>query len=475
MALRRSPDGPARRAAGIFGFIVCLAVFNTQTCSQVVHAGRQTDVAGPWQGQIAVAGVTLDIRVVLKDTPGGLAGTIDIPQQGASGLSLRNVTRDGDRVRFELPAGPGLAVFDGRLEEGRITGTFTQATARGTFTLSPAVAADPKPAAPLEPPPPYRELEVRFASGDASLAGTLTLPEGSGPFPAAALLTGSGPQNRDEELFGFKPFRIIADHLTRRGIAVLRWDDRGVGGSTGAGPDVTTKDVAGDALAAIAWLSAREDIDAAHIGLLGHSEGALAAVIAAAESRDVGFVVLLAGPALPGETILRAQGEALARGKGPAALDAIRRQQDLLFEAVRTGEGWDEVMAVARKNAAAVGDEARFDATIDSQLRMVKSGWYKFFLDYDPAPAIRKVSVPVLALYGALDVQVPAAPNAEALRAAAAAAGNADVTVKTYDGTNHLFIPAKTGLPAEYVTLEKAFVPGLLDDISAWLAERTAR
>jgi dienelactone hydrolase len=470
----------ARRALGFVVFMTALAALNTQACAAVV-ASQPSSIAGPWHGRIAVAGVSLGIVVVFTETPdSGLSATIDIPQQGARGLALRHVTRDEDRVRFELPAGPGPAVFDGRLADGRISGSFTQAGIAGTFTLSPGgPEADRR--APAEPVP-YREIEMTFTSGPASLAGTLTLPEGSGPFPAVAFLTGSGPQNRDEELFGFRPFRIIADHLTRRGIAVLRWDDRGVGGSTGAGPGITTKDLAGDALAALDWLASRDEIDGARVGLLGHSEGALAAAMAAAGSRRVGLIILLAGPALPGEAILRAQGEALARasGGGQAALDAVRRQQDLLFRAVRTGQGWHEVMDAARAGAAGAGqaatapkiEGAQLEAALQAQMKMAKSGWYRFFLDYDPGPAFRKVSCPILALYGGLDTQVPAQPNIDALRAATAQGGNRDVTVKTYERANHLFIPATTGLPSEYATLEKTFVPGLLDDIFSWLSAR---
>jgi pimeloyl-ACP methyl ester carboxylesterase len=444
------------------------------------------DFLGPWEGAIEVAGRSLQIVVVFTEGPGGLAATIDIPEQGARGLRLQDVRRDGPVVHFELAAGPGLAVFDGKLEGSSITGDFTQGGVKGSFRLARkgAEAAGPSPA---PEPLPYREEEVSFSNGDVRLAGTLTVPFGEGPFPAVVMLTGSGPQNRDEELFGFKPFRVIADHLTRHGVAVLRYDDRGVGASTGSTADATTEDFAADALAALAHLAARPDIDAKRIGLLGHSEGALAAAMAAARSPRVAFIVMLAGTAVPGEQIVRAQAEAIARAQGATAshLATLRAQQDLLFKAVRTGDGWDALAASARalgreqiealpdaqRRAIADPDQA-IDAAIEQQLAAARTRWYRFFIDYDPAQALAGVTCPVLALFGSLDLQVPAEMNRRALAAALARAGNRDVTIKTYEGANHLFIKAVTGSPAEYPTLEKQFVPGLLDDVTSWILAR---
>ena len=448
----------------------------------------QSDLLGPWTGAIQVMGAELKIKVVFSEAAGALAATIDIPQQGAMGLKLTGVRRDGASVHFELQAGPGVATFDGKIEKDTIAGDFTQAGVKGTFSLARGAAEPAKAAAAKTEPPPYREEEVTFANGDVTLAGTLTVPPGAGPFPAVVLLTGSGAQNRDEELFGFRPFRVIADHLTRRGMAVLRYDDRGVGGSTGAGPAVTTEDFARDALAALAWLSKRPEIRAARIGMLGHSEGGLVAGMAASRSRDVAFIVMLAGTSVKGEYIIRAQAEAMARAAGatPEDLKKLSAQQDLLFSAVRTGQGWDAVIESARalgreqianlpeaQRQAIQDPEKALDMAIQAQLSAAKSGWYKFFIDYDPAQALAKVACPVLALFGSLDLQVPAEMNRKAVEAALGKAGNRDLTVKVYDGANHLFIKAVTGSPAEYGTLEKTFVPGLLDEISGWMLTRT--
>jgi len=413
---------------------------------------------GPWQGAIDIAGMELKIIVTFETNDDGLGAKIDIPQQGAYGLRLQHVRQEGDAVHFELPAGPGLAVFDGRIEGSKITGDFTQAGMTGTFHLEPAGQPKETEAAPPAPDLPYQQEEARFEHDGISLAGTLTLPEDGAPHPAVVLLTGSGPQNRDEEVFGFKPFALIADHLTRHGIAVLRYDDRGVGGSTGDTMDSTSEDFAGDAAAAVAWLRARDDIDAGRVGLLGHSDGAIAAAIAASRE-PLAFIVLMAGPALPGERILRFQAEAIAKASGASddAIAAVRKKQDSLFAAVRAGEGLEEL------------------GVAGAELDGVRSRWYRYFLDFDPAGALSKVTCPVLALYGGKDMQVPAGPDRDALEAALAEAGNTRVTVRVYPEANHLFQAANSGSPAEYPTLEKKFVEGFLEDLTGWIRETTKR
>jgi dienelactone hydrolase len=301
------------------------------------------------------------------------------------------------------------------------------------------------------------------------------------------MFTGSGPQNRDEELFGFRPFRVIADHLARHGVAALRCDDRGVGGSSGSTSESTTEDLAADALAEVTWLATRPEIDSKQIGALGHSEGALVAALAASRSSSVAFVVLLAGTSVSGERIVRAQAEAIAREQGASDEEVakLRAQQDLLFKAIRTGEGWDATQEAARalgreqiarlpevQRQAIADPDKVVDAAIERQLASAKSRWYRFFIDYDPAQTLSTLKCPVLALFGAKDLQAPAEMNRAAADEALKKAGNPDTTMKTYDGANHLFIKAGTGSPTEYPTLEKAFVPGLLDDVTDWILKR---
>lgn len=335
--------------------------------------------------------------------------------------------------------------------------------------------------------PPSRDEEVAILNGDVKLAGTLTLPPGPGPFPAVILLSGSGPQNRDSEILGFRPFRLIAEHFSRAGIAVLRYDDRGVGGSSGSIPASTTDDFAGDALAAIRYLSARADISKARVGLVGHSEGALAAAIAASKSRDVAFIVWLAGSGVRGDLVLRQQAEDLARAAGAdaAAIDRILVEHRRLLELLQKDGDVEEVTrltrTVARAQLEALPEaqrkaipniDAALDAMLPAQVAALRSRWFRSFISFDPAGALEKVTCPVLAIFGERDMQVPPALNRPPLEAALKRAGNRQVTVKVYPDANHLFQKAETGNLTEYASLAKAFVPTLLDDMAAWIAAR---
>jgi hypothetical protein len=299
------------------------------------------------------------------------------------------------------------------------------------------------------------------------------------------MITGSGPQNRDEEIFGFKPFRIIADHLTRRGIAVLRYDDRGIGGSTGKFAEATTQDFADDAAAALAFLRKRNGIRRDRIGLCGHSEGAIAATIIASGSKEVGFVVLLAGPAVTGDRLIMSQIETLSRSGG-ATDEQIREalaHQAAVVKAVKTGQGWEEVRSGLReqmKKSMAQMPEAQRKAITDSminsrvdlQLQSARSPWFKFFVEYDPAAALAKISCPVLALFGELDMQVPVALNKEPMQRAFQAGNNKDATTTVIPGANHLFQKAVSGLPSEYMGLKKEFAPNVLELLSNWILHR---
>ncbi|HSN73527.1 MAG TPA: alpha/beta fold hydrolase, partial [Anaerolineae bacterium] len=256
---------------------------------------------GNWEGSIQVA--SQDIGMVIRFTGSGseAKGMMDIPAQSAKDIPLNKVDLSASKVHFEAFSGQSLAAYDGQvLADGSIAGRFTQGGFSGAFTLKRAAAK----AAPTAVPAPYQQEEVTVKNGAASLAGTLTLPPAGGPFPAVVLISGSGAQNRDEEVFGFQPFRLIADHFTRNGIAVLRMDDRGVGGSTGDVANVTSEDFAGDIAAAVAMLKGRPDINPKQIGLLGHSEGGIIAPMVADRSSDVAYVILLAGPGLSGGQIV---------------------------------------------------------------------------------------------------------------------------------------------------------------------------
>lgn len=456
--------------------------------SVAANAGAQPSMAGRWEGGITVLGGRLIIIVVLTDDANAFKGTIDVPQQGGKGLPLTNLRVEPTKIHFEFGAGAGSATFDGELKDGVISGKFEQAGITGTFDLKrPDPGAKPESgAAPPAPvaPPPYKEEEVTLKSGAVTLAGTLSLPASGKPGPAVVMITGSGAQNRDEEIFGFRPFWVIADYLTRHGIAVLRCDDRGVGGSTGSTVQSTPADFADDALAGVRYLQGRPEVDKTRVGLMGHSEGGMVAPMLAARVSDIAFIILMSGPGLTGEQIMLAQSELVGRPAGRTD-EQIRRNQEIqrkMFASARSGTGWNEVEAMIRVELKAVvdampeaqrkalGDQEKFVAArVNGQLASAQSPWFKFILDFDPATVLEKVRCPVLALFGEHDVQVPAGPNRAAMERAFARGGFKNYRIEVFPRANHLYQDSDTGGVNEYARLKKEFVPGFLDLVGSWI------
>jgi pimeloyl-ACP methyl ester carboxylesterase len=310
------------------------------------------------------------------------------------------------------------------------------------------------------------------------------VPRGKGPFPAVLLITGSGPQDRDETILGHKPFLVLADYLTRRGIAVLHVDDRGVGGSTGSVPNSTTADFAEDVRAGVAFLKGRKEVNPARIGLIGHSEGGIIAPMVADRSKDIAFIVLLAGTGLLGHEVLSTQSAAglkLEGRSGPKELALLKTLQNRLFAAARA----EKDLAAAEKKFRAALEEitSRLSAdekkqvaaalvVIEVQAQLVLSPWGRYFIDHDPRTALRKVTCPVLALNGAKYVQVDARCNLRAIEAALKEAGNTDVTFRELPGLNHLFQTCKTGSGTEYGAIEETLAPVVLETVADWIAKR---
>jgi pimeloyl-ACP methyl ester carboxylesterase len=298
------------------------------------------------------------------------------------------------------------------------------------------------------------------------------------------MITGSGSQDRDETILGHKPFLVVADALTRRGIAVLRVDDRGVGGSSGSGARSTSEDFAGDVLAGVAFLKGRKDIDPARIGLIGHSEGGLIAPLAAARSNDVAFIILMAGTGLPGVDILKAQGDLIARAEGATeaemkhsreiqqrAIDIFLKEKDEQVARTKLAATMKEMLAAA---PAAV--KKRFEESGDLSEAMIdqfNNAWFRSFLVFDPRPTLRKVHCPVLAINGEKDLQVPPRENLAEIEKAVKAGGNRDVKTIEFKGLNHLFQPCKTGSPSEYAKIETTIAPEVLKAIGDWIVEKT--
>jgi pimeloyl-ACP methyl ester carboxylesterase len=432
---------------------------------------------GHWEGAIELPGSALTVIVDLAHEDGSWSGTADIPMQGAKGLPLTGIAAGDGKIEFALADIPGDPTFRGELSDGRITGTFTQGGQSFPFGLGRE--AIPEPARPQEPegPLPYEQEEVSYTNGEIRLAGTLTFPSGGAPFPAAILISGSGPQDRNEEVFGHKPFLVLSDHLTRAGIAVLRVDDRGVGGSGGSVSESTTEDFAGDVLAGIAFLRDREEVDPKRIGLIGHSEGGIIAPLVAAESDEVAYVITLAGPGVPGDEILYRQTQLIARASGvdEQSLAGVLEAHRELTSSVKSGAEEDEIRVRVRALIEAQLGEAESDAidtAVEQTVAQMTGPWFRFFLGYDPRPALGKVRVPVLALNGELDLQVDPDQNLPEIRKALEQGGNEDFTVEELPGLNHLFQTAESGSVEEYYTLEETLSPVALDAIRDWILAR---
>lgn len=445
-----------------------------------------------WSGTIDLPGMALGFSVEL----GADSGTITIPMQGVKDLPLADVEVADRAMRFTLkPAGAPEAAwarFEAQIAPDGATAEGTLKQAGGTFPVKlTRLRADeppPAPARPQEPKPPfpYDAIDVTFRNepGGATLAGTLTLPRDGGPrHPALILISGSGPQNRDEELFGHKPFLVIADHLTRQGLAVLRYDDRGVASSTGDLANATTDDFADDAQAGLDYLLSRPDIDTARIGLIGHSEGAIVAGLVAARRDDVAFVVLLAGTGVPGLKLLPAQQRLIAETSGvprdavDQQVESNRRILTMIVEGKSASELRDAVRALIESQTVGMGGDDRaamLESMTNAALRQADSPWMRRFLVLDPAEPLARVRCPVLALFGEKDLQVPPDLNRPPIEAALAKAGNHDATVLVLPGLNHLFQSTTTGSPAEYAAIEETFAPAALDAMTVWLRRLAA-
>jgi dienelactone hydrolase len=299
-------------------------------CAAVAIASA-AGIAGSWQGRLTVPGGSLSVVFnITEKSDQTLAATMDSPDQGAKGIPVDEVRLTGDSVMLKASSIGGS--YAGKLlSDSAIDGTWTQGG--GAFPLAMTRLARPiEINRPQEPKPPYpyvvEEVSIKNPSAAVTLAGTLTKPKGRGKFPVAVLITGSGPENRDEEIFGHKPFLVLADYLTRNGIAVLRCDDRGVAKSTGDFAKATTRDFASDVEAAVAYLKTRKDVNPKRIGLIGHSEGAIIAPMVATEYPGIAFVVLMAAPGVTGEEILYRQGALIARAEGSP--DSAIAEQDTL-------------------------------------------------------------------------------------------------------------------------------------------------
>ena len=435
---------------------------------------------GVWQAALEANGLRLRFQLhVSHDDQKHLVAALDSPDMGISGLPAVKVSQKVNVFHFEIPVVDG--VYEGTINPTKsvITGTWTQGgiTRNLKFQRSDQLLELVRPQNPVKPYP-YREEQVTFANPKAqvSLAATLTLPPGAGPFPAAMLIAGSGPQDRDETVAGHRPFLVLADHLTRKGVAVLRYDKRGTGKSTGNFDQATTEDFASDAAAALGYLKSRKEIDPGKIGLIGHSEGGIIAPMMATRSSDIAWMVLLAAPGLKGEDVMLLQSQLILKAAGfdDDRIANARNFNRQSYDLARKEKDPEALEAKLTDLVDSTGMSTTLPpTTLKPQARMMTSPWFRFFLDYDPVPALKKARCPVLALNGDKDLQMAPKENLAQIQKALQEGGNNDFQTKELPGLNHLFQHALTGSPTEYGGIEETLAPEALDTVSDWILKHT--
>ena len=476
----------------LFSSLICFTLIIIGSAFFIVSAQQQDtseiSIKGIWEGKLKAPGIELTIVFKISENPDGtLTATMDSPDQGATGIPVEEVIFKNNTLRLEVKSAGG--VFEGKVSEDFlvIEGEWKQSGQTLPLTVKRVDKAVEilRPQVPKKPYP-YIEEEIVYENKDAEikLAGTLTLPSGNAPSPVVLLISGSGPQDRNETIYNHRPFLVLADYLTRQGIAVLRVDDRGVGESTGDFSQATSVDFASDVLAGIEYLKTRKEINPKQIGLIGHSEGGLIAPMVAVKSPDVAFIILMAGTGLTGEEILYLQGALIYRAMGVSEEDIAKNRQfnEKIFSVIKEEkdkrnaeerlrqmfmEDWEKMSDEKKEQ---IGDPEVF---LKAQLQGLLSPWLKFFLTYDPKPTLTKVKCPVLAINGEKDLQVPPKENLSAIEEALVAGGNKNFIVKELPGLNHLFQTAQTGVPSEYAKIEETISPIALKIITDWILEQT--
>ena len=437
-----------------------LLVFVMLLCGIVASA---VDFVGHWKGKVANLPIVFHVS-----NNGAWSATLDSPMQGAMDIPCGKVVVKGDSIEIDMPA--LRANYKGVIaqDDKSITGTFTQGMSL-SLTLSRTTAEASKLNRPQEPQPPfvYNVNEVTFKNGDLTFAGTLTTPVWGKKHKAVVLVSGSGAQNRDEELMGHKPFAVIADYLTRHGVAVLRYDDRGVGGSSKGSNDDTTLDFATDAMAAVEYLKSRNDIDTTHIGIIGHSEGGLIALInAATYPDDVNFIVTLAGPYVSGRDILIKQNHLMAETAGTPLSAQQSKDVEAIFNAIYNSTDSLQLAARLTEIMNATGNHSAEE--IAQSVKVMSSPWYVEFVKLDPAKYLTNIKCPVLAMNGTWDFQVDATQNLEVAKVTIPT-----TTVKYYEGLNHLFQPSSSRQASmSYGAIETTISEQVLKDMMEWIIRR---
>jgi pimeloyl-ACP methyl ester carboxylesterase len=447
----------------------------------------QKNIEGAWEGKLTIGNNSLRLVFHLKKEGDGFSGTMDSPDQGAKGIGLSKVELTNDTLLMEIASIGGKAI--GRIvNDSTIHGKWVQGMSLPLELKK--VAAPSTVNRPQTPKPPFaytsEDVVYHHPAKSIQYGATVTIPNGAGPFPAMILITGSGPQNRDEELLGHKPFAVLADYLTKQGYVVLRVDDRGIGQTTGKMDSATSRDFAEDVKVGLDYLKGRQEVEKTKIGMLGHSEGGMIAQIVAAERPDVAFVISLAGPGQKIDELMLEQNKAvmLAAGTPNEAVDEYLKLYKSLLPAIvyapsdSTAKLAATVLfgqwmkAAPRKTVVmttGVTSEKDIPNFVNRFTETLRSPWFTYFLQYDPGPFIRKMKAAVLVLNGEKDIQVASKPNLDGWRASLAKSGVKKYDIVELEGLNHLFQHCTTCTIAEYGQLEETFAPEALEAIGLWL------
>lgn len=445
-------------------FVFLLFVLNVLATNEILADALK----GTWQGTLTTPTGKLQIILNLSDK----TGTMDVPEQSIKGLPLDALSMSDNILAFEVKQ-LGI-IYKGALDSGELKGTFQQGPVfkadlnflRQSEKQSQEIAK--KQSRPQTPsgPFPYVVEEVSIDNGDITLSGTITKPAKTGKYPAAIMITGSGPQDRDETILGHKPFAVIADYLTKRGMLVLRFDDRGIGKSTGQFKGATIQDFATDVQAAFDHLARRSDVITGKIGLIGHSEGGVVAPLVGAKNKQVAFIVSLAGI-----------------GTSPKELYATQQRDILLLNGAQNGDLIYDTFMIAIDHVVTGKEPAMVSQLLQKQLsypvetaefvsRFMSDPWFISLMNYDNNSVISQLAMPVLAINGEKDIQVEPKANLEGFKRNLIKAGNKDYTIIEVPGLNHLFQPSETGNPLEYGNIPITFDEATLKTVGDWITKR---
>jgi len=449
----------------LFFFLLCLTFGGSILTAQTP--------VGSWEGVLKTKVINLPLLFHVGKDRGQLLVVIDSPEQNSYDIPADSVGF-ADNVLIIKHSQYNMVYRGKMVHKDTLVGTFTQGPRSKELVL---VRVKPKESSFLMGFE-EEELLIKNKRTGVKLGATLTYPKEEGPFPSVILISGSGPQDRDATLFGKKLFKTVAEHFTRSGYAVLRFDDRGTAKSTGSFAKATSFDFANDVEGVIAYLKKHKKINKDKIGLMGHSEGSLIASIVGARNSDVDFILSVAGPGIKGDSLILTQSRLIMEGNGMAeetVETTLALNRSIYKVVLSAGDSTSKDQQIRKivwdmyGGQDSTSDTTLINKTADALTGQANTAWFRDFLAYDPSLYWSKVSCPVFAVNGVKDIQVPPVINLLGIQKNLEKAENYDVKVKMYPGLNHLMIKCETGLPSEYPTLNGTFSGAVLNDMVSWM------